>query len=349
MNLRSKQPGFILMFTMMILAAGVVLVGAVALRVHNAIQEHRFLMARERAKLAALGGIELARTRLTHLADKKKEEEVKLWLLSHNDLWQKISLPESPDNGQDKIYLRVTREDGKIDLNSFFDQKKKTFVFGKKDGPDPFRDSVSRWVARISPSFGEEGFFGVLQEALKERKEPLVDLTEIFSFPVFEKSYIPLFPMPLGFEKENEAEGTPGLVDLFSVAPLFGTTKPCLSPEFLSRALCSVLELKPLPSQAGEREQWAKEFLQKTSSGIGAWKFAWDQLVSAAYDKKYQEIEKKYPMIVSSFCSSARESMVSVVSYGSVGGVTQGVYAVLRPYEGKDKMLAYVVTRLYWI
>ncbi|HAU30297.1 TPA: hypothetical protein DCW54_01545 [Candidatus Dependentiae bacterium] len=348
MNLRSNRPGFILMFTMMILAAGVVLVGAVALRVHNAIKEYRFLIARERSKIAALGGVELARTRLTHIDDKKKDEEARVWLLAHNDIWQTIPLPDAEENARDRIDMRIALEDGKIDLNAFFDPKKKVFVFGKTEEPNPFWDAVSRWVATSSPAVGEGEFFGFLKAALKERKEPLIDFTEIFSAPEFNKTYVSLFPTPPRDKEGQDAIIVSGLADLFVFAPFFDE-KQCMQPPFLSNALVNVLELKPLPQEKDQREQWAKEFVKKKLAQDVQWPTAWDQLLASTYGKKYQELTAKYSQITSLFCSAARESMVSVISYGFVGGVTQGVYAVLRPYQSKDKMTAYVVTRLYWI
>ncbi len=348
MNLRSRQSGFILMFTMMILAAGVALVGAVAMRVHNAIMEHRFLLARERAKIAALGGVELIRTRLTHKVDKKVDEALRLWLLTYNDVWQVFPVPGETADAKDTLYLRVACEDGKIDLNMFFNSAKKAFVFGGKDNLKNFGERVSSFVSSFAGKTDEDGFFGDVQKALKERKEPLVDLTEIFSLPPFQRSYISLFPSPPQAGEEGVLSSTSALSDLF-VFSSGNSVGPYLQPQFFSRALQGVLELKPLPKQKDEREKWAKELLKKLTSDSIDWSVSWDGLLGQSYGVKLAVLQKKYSGITSFFSKAPRESLVSVISYGSIGGVTQGVYAILRPYLGRDNIKAYVVTRLYWI
>lgn len=345
MKVGARQPGFILMFTMMILAAGVVLVSAVALRVHNAIKERRFLINREAAKIAAMGGVELVRTRLTHPDDPKENDRFLLWLLTNHDRWQEYALPEALHDN-DRVQVRVQIEAGKINLNSFYDRRKKAFVLQPGKGSNPFWEGVAKWVGAVSG--GQDDFYTGLSAALKEQKEPLTDLTQLFASSVFSKFSLPLFPAPPR-KGEDFLSSDSAFSDLFTFVGRIN--KKHFVPLFFTQALQKVCELKPFAKGKSEQEEWAKKIIKKMGSGPIDWAKHWDALIAPSYKIKFQDFIKKYSCFSGAFAvdGRGRESLVSVVSYGLVGGVVQGVYALLAPYSGADSMNAYVIQQLYWI
>ena len=333
----------------MMLSVGVTLIGSVALRVYGVLKEKRFLLSRERARLAALSGVDLVVSRLSGKNEKEALEQNSRWLLENYDRWIVLPVMGNDDTQNEKIVLRVQPEDGKINLNAFYNSDKKVFTLPKVSaGTTSFAGSFFKAFDEIAKGIGFEKFYETLQALLKERKEPLVDMSEMFSLESVKSERITLFP-PLPSFGEGGSIDTPlALSDFFVMAPIVQKGLQ-LWPLHFSSGMMQVLGLAPWPVDEKERAEVAKDLLKRLGNKPVIWNQQWNNLVGKPFKKSWSDISKLGLDAGEALEKSSRASFVSVVSYGVVGGVTQGVYAILRLYQGVDSSYVYTVTRLYWI
>lgn len=144
----SEQSGFILVLTLMILSMIVVLVTQLFQNSTIHFYFDRTMIEREKAKALAKGGIELAISQLTipkpeekksneksdaaatKDSEEKKDPNIELLkkILPALNRWQSFALKEDVDGLDGEIKLCITCEDGKIDINQWFDFNKKKFI-----------------------------------------------------------------------------------------------------------------------------------------------------------------------------------------------------------------------------
>jgi hypothetical protein len=84
------------------------------------------------------------------------------------------------------------------------------------------------------------------------------------------------------------------------------------------------------------------EFIKKLSDQID-WQQEWDKILGPIYGKEYKAVpDQLKPLLSSQF----EPTIFSVVSYATVGEVTQKMYAILQ----KDRTANhYIIKKLYWI
>ncbi|HBL98068.1 TPA: hypothetical protein DDZ86_00295 [Candidatus Dependentiae bacterium] len=349
-----RQPGFILVLTFFILSAAVVLVTYLVTRVIADQQVSGFVIERERNKQLALAGVELIKSKLD-LGKESKERKASLeWLFTVLNRWTEIPLKAGQDGIDGTLFFYISAEDGKINLNRFYDQNKKVFKLPNTPEEKKTWGIISEGVRKQFPN--DFSLIEEIEKVLKKRKKPLEDLSELFldptdpskeSFPFVPISYFPVLPTGEKTEDGKEEPLAFALSDLFTVTSDV-TNIDKVKPIYLSHWLTVALGLNPWPTSKDERKKLAKKLADKVEPANPqlTWSSEWDTLLAPVFGKKFAALDKG---VSGMFEGQGRAKNLSVVCYGKTGERSQGVFALLQMKSGDDNRVFYVIKRWYWI
>lgn len=357
---RSLGQGFILVLTTLIIASSVLLISLVINRVNAYRHLSTLWVDVEKARCIALGGIEIAVSQLMPLYAKEGAEEEKgekpankevkgekkeptfeektapaRVLLQVLNRWQVFSLKENLEGVEGECHLYISSEEGKINLNTLYDFKKKEL---KKESPDAKK--ISAFLTDSSRSLFEKAkqkplqFSSVFEKLFKDRKAPLNDVTELLSLPdvarIQETSFI-----------EPESKKVM-MTDLFTVS----TSTSSVNPLLFSKTVGQLAGLGTPPTTL-EEPKVLEELAALMKAPKIEWETAWQRTLSKIYSKDYRALPETLKPL---FATRFEANVFSVVSYGKVGSITQKVCAIIE--KNKDtspKNRRFIYKRLYWI
>lgn len=344
------QRGYILVLTMMVISIIALLVSQIFHKGFVHIYFDQTMLEREKAKSLALGGIQLAFSQLTVVQTStaktpsgKKDEDASALIVKKVvpplNRWQTFTLKKEIDGIDGTIQIAISCEQGKIDINQFFDFEKKKFknegaVSG--DAKKLFQDIFSSMKKFV----GDKDLFGVFEKFLKQRHSKLEDVTELLKIPEFQS----VFKEHIFYEPPmtQQAKRPIFLTDFFTVWSGYDTMQPWfLADSFLAIAYLKRAELgdseKRLKTVTGMLKDF-KGFKQTISQ-------VWDKQLQPLYGKDYKGISKTLqPLLNGSF----EPTVFSVLSYGRVGQVTQKIFAIVEKHKAMDTE-NYMIRRLYWL
>ena len=354
------RKGYIILLTLLIISAITVLLTSVVQQSFSYQAGVRLADDKARARMLALSSLELAMSQLSTVVPKedKKEgkqdneeqtkdmlEPVQKWLLKvlpSINHWQTIVITELGLEGTIKMYLAC--EEGKFNLAAFEEegkrkdeleqeiQEKKQQEKPKKDkelnqGPLAALDDLFKKIHDVSMKETFKLF-------LSEYKRLPEDATELLRVSYFSKLKDRLFT-PL----KQEHRGL-YIMDLFTVRPKGSGT---VNPWLLTASAKTLLGIR---QSTGALD---KEFVQKIKPKMN-WEKEWDEVLLPQYGKSFASFD---PAIQRVFASAFEANAFSVVSYCTVGSVTQKLYAVLEVAEPDEKLspksVIFKVTKLYWL
>ncbi len=361
--MKTQKTGFILILTLMITSIAVVLVTSLFNTNMVYIPFMRTMIDREKAKMIAHSGLQVA---VAQLAQEPKQEEEKTeektgeekekekkpagngqakhlltTILPTINRWQTFKLQEEVEGIDAEIKICISCEEGKIDLNEWYDFKKHEFKSIQEglsyQGPleDIFKQMQERGVkAELFPAF---------EKFLQERSYELDDITELLTIKEFIAFKQHVFYEP---PSEKEEKRPLYLTDVFTV----WSGKKGLQPWLFSDSISSILDLQR--AQAGDVEKrkqsldkWLENFKQKVSLPDD-----WETVFEPLYGKDFDSLPKG----IEAFLSSTFEPKTfSVLSYGKVGDVTQKLFAIIRRTVSSKKngehSIAVTIKKIYWI
>jgi hypothetical protein len=321
--------GYVLIITIMMIAASTALLTAI---VHSVFSYQHYVQLasdRQQARSLALSGIELARSQVSLIREKKAQEDKKMsvtqrWVkqfLPYLNRWQTVQLTQEQAGVDAAIQLYISCENGKIALNKLVEHQ----MGNKQEGADD-----NTYKGRIAQMLKQEAsldILAVLKDRTKEIGRPLEDPSEL-------KINKPLFVAP------DRPQKSIAVMDLFTTTNTSGT----LNPWVFSQSLTSILGLKADTGGTKLEDMVAK--LKPTM----AWAQDWDELFGQFYGKKFGALPKE---ITALFAAQFEASAFSVVSYAKVGSVTQRVAALLEtdemPTESSSKNSIFKITKIYWL
>jgi hypothetical protein len=349
--MENKQKGYVLMLTMLVLS----IIALLVTQLFNSGSVHmhfdQVMIDREKAKMLALGGIQLAMSQLSvqTTATGQKPEQKNLEVGSVELLkkiipvlnrWQIFELKKDIDGIDGTVQIAISSEQGKVDLNQLFDFEKKKFKnegTGSRDTKKIFQDifgSMKKFV-------GDKDLFGVFEKFLKQRHYKLDDVTELLTIPEFQS----VFKTQIFYEppsKDQKAKRPIFLTDFFTVWSGHDT----LQPWFLSDSLLAILNFKR--TEPGDSEKRKKQIaeLAKTFKGYNQpISQIWDKQLQPLYGKDYKSIPKVVqPLLDGSF----EPTVFSLVSYGRVGKITQKIFAIIEK-RNSDNHEEFMIKKLYWL
>lgn len=354
----NNKEGYILVLTLMIISILIIVINGVF---YNSIAEIAFtkiIVDREKAKILALSGIQLAISKLTvepakketskKTEDKKEESKNKKLLakiLPRLNRWEKINLKEDIDGIEGQIKICISSEDGKININKFFDYEKHKFITvqdnqqqqGQKKQIIDSKQIIQRIFGSTNEFIKNKDLFIDFNDFLQKRKWALYDISELISIPKFN-----YFQDHLFYEQQinNEKKQPIYLSDIFTI----WTDSEKIQPWLFSDSLCALLGLKRVKqNDENERNEninsWLKNFKENNN-----WKQDWDKILKPVYGKDFKTLPKNIEFFLA---DNFTAKTFSVISYGTVGLITQKIVAILE-LDAQNKSTGYTIKKIYW-
>lgn len=346
--MKMHKKGYILTLSLLLVSVLVIIVTQLFYQASSSFSLTTTLVKREQAKMAALSGVQLAISALTVRLDEKKEGKTaqqgeKKAQPSKSDFykkflerivpslnrWQVVEL--KPEQARSmKVKFCITCEDGKINLNTWYDYEKHQFK--SKQHEEAFM-SILKEVQGIT---GDKKSSESILTFLKKRAYPLNDVTELL------QSSDDYFATHVFYEpQEEQNKKSLYLTDLFTT----WTQTDRLQPWLLSESLATCLgfaQAKKDDTQAREQmmTEWLKPFKEKVD-----WQKEWNTILKPIYQKDKQQIAAP---LLARFNPTYAPTTFGVIAYGIVDEVVQKCYAILHFTENRDKVIVFL-EKLYWV
>lgn len=367
-----KRSGYILVFTMIMMAALSAIVVYIFNRGMTAIPLIGLVIEREKAKMVALAGVEVARALIVgpsndekssskNKADAKKvnknsSDEAKTeekqnqnpdqvflqHILPRLGRWTTYVLKEHIDGVDGELRLCITSEDGKINLNTIYDYKKHAFI--GQDGQGSSWKTVLEALLKTAGGLTKAtDLFAGLETFLKAQKGPLEDVTQLLLIPAFAPFANSLYA-PAPKELNKEIVPAVALTDLFTLYGTVGAVDPWLLSTSVQMVSGIQVNTASFQQRSKDVAQWTKNF--KSSA---QWKTDWNITLKNMYQKELNALPKG---IDSFFVAVFKPTFFGVLVEGTVGKVTQKIYAIIeRVRRSHNNQIVYdsVVRKWYII
>jgi len=370
MNNYSKKSGYVMIFTLIMISLLAALVTYLANRTIPYVSYTAAILEREKAKLLALGGIQMGLSQLAWAAaepegkkkksadskdqqTEKPEEQDKRFLqtiLPHLNRWQKFSLTKQQDGIDGEIQFAIMCEDGKLNINEIYDFEKHAFIGKGGKADEDFEKIMEPFFKELEKKSGGKELFKSFATFMKNREYKLNDVTELLTVKAFEPFKNKLFyepPLPGTKETPTQEQKKPTLylADIFTV---WSGGKE-IQPWLLSNSMCGLLNLDVV--KAGDLEKRKKNIKKglEQFKPQAKWEDDWDKELAPIYGKNFNIVPKFIkPLLATRF----GPTVFSVLSYGKVGEVTQRFLAIIekgRPSQEQDGRANVTIRKLYWL
>ncbi len=357
---RKNKGGYILLLTLLITSAAIAVVTYIFNRGTVHIPFSQTMIKREKAKMLAIGGVELAIAKLAKKAPKEEKraeekekktdaaKEAKHFLtniLPAINRWEEFSLDEEIDGTDGTIKICLMSEEGKININNVYDFEQLQFV-GEKTKNKNWKILLQEVFQRIEKGTKAKDLFQAFEKFLKSRQYKVNDVTELLTIKEFEIFKNAVFYEPL-IKKEKEREKQQFyLTDIFTT----WSSDTNLDPWLFSDSINGIFGLpRASTAEVSKRKEqvsgWLKEFKLKVTWNVNEWK----KYMVPVYGKELRVLPKNIESILS---DTFAPKMFSVLSYGTVGAVTQRLFAILeRTEHSQNGQIVYDVKikKLYWL
>jgi len=351
--MKQQREGYVLVLTLTVISLLVIIATQMYYLSTGFSSFSRVVIKREEAKMLALSGVQLICDRLYLPAPKKEkkdtvkdqksgpapqrqasqQDESQNVLLLQQVLpmlnrWQAFPMSEKKgvDAGEIKVY--VACEDGKLHLNNLL-----SLMSQKGLGPERVKLIQMIWK-QITQSIGAKKNLYEAALNLFERRNRiwLNDITELLEAPAFQ-----VFDGHVFVGLSNSKKDKVSLMDLFTPQSRYGK----LDPWVLSASIRSILGLNPQPVTKDQIGALLKGFKSTHN-----WKNDWNGILKPLYGKDFNALPKGIELMLSPKFDPAA---FSVVSYGIIHGVPQGIYAILSKKQLDDGSVVFVPIKSYWI
>ena len=325
------------------------------------------VVKRQKAKMLALGGIQMAISKLAGpqvaVRDDDKKDQPKTVAFLERILpclnrWEMVKLTEENDGIDGSIKICVSCENGKINLNSLYDFQKHEFqdaanTAQQKEPATQKKMNVLKMTLReVLDQLGQltkgeidsAKAFSALCRFLEERKYPIIDVTELLQIKEFSyfSNYV-FYAPPVDDDQNLGDQARPVyLTDIFTS----WTDTVQLQPWLLSDSILAILGFpRAQPDDIMRRERAVSSWIKEFKDGA-QWVTEWDKTLGKMYDTSVGAIPKE---ALALFDIRFNPSVFGVLSYGTVAGVTQKIYAIVK-MQSKDKDKSFfTIEKLYWI
>ncbi len=354
------KKGFILPLTLSIIALAIILVTYMSNNSRVFAPSARAMIEREKARMLAQSGIQIAMSQLS-LPDKNKEEKKDAddksapkekqeetlfsFVMPRLNTWQVFKLTPAIEGIQGEIGVCLMSEEGKLNLNELFDtatgelaQEFKTNEAAQKCIQDLFD--------RMQKTVGAKDMFKGLEQFFKARKSKLDDVTELLKRDEFKSFKDTIFYEPLEKNVKRDPKKSFYLTDIFTT----WSGKSTMQPWLLSDSMRGILDLSRVKEGDLDQKKKLVAEVAKAMPDSLTWPEGWNKNLKVLYDKDFAALPKGIELL---FDTSFEPVIFSVICYGKVGKTTQKVFAILERVKTsteKDKeQLNVILTKLYWI
>ena len=361
---KQQNPGYILIVTLMVISLCVALISYVFTNSSVFAPYMNSTIAREKAKLLAQSGIQLAIAQLAQEIDLKKnqgaqpqtaaspmqaqqspdDQAAKEYLeriVPTINRWQVFDLKEDVDGIDGQIKFAITAEDGKIDINQWYDFKNHSFK-----GDDAQKKISKALFVEIFKRVGKQELFDEFEKFLKARQYRLDDVTELLQIKGFEAFKSIVYYQPPAQEKKAEQEKSKVyLTDLFTV----WSGKLTLDPWVFSDSISAILGLKQAESNDSQARKKTMATILKNYKKTLQFPADWKTFFEPLYQKELASLPKG---IESIFSTTFEPKLFSILSHAKVGDITQRMLAIVESNkEVKENVVTFKITikRIFWL
>jgi hypothetical protein len=344
-----------MIFTLLVVAAAMMIVTYVGHRGSFYLPFSHMIAAREKAKMLALGGVQVAIAQLAFV-DKKsssapssaessgghgkalEEQEFLARILPTLNRWQQFDLKENIDGVDGQIKVCLMCEEGKINLNQIIDFNKGAFLGTEQSGWKAIMQEICKSIEKSTKS---TDLFPALEKIVKDLKYPFNDATELITHKEFSQFKDTLFYQPPTQKKQDNLY----LNDIFTV----WSSSDKLEPWFFSDSINGLLglprvEVDDIKQRKEQSAAWVKNFKEQTN-----WQQDWKAILQPVYGKELRTLPKHIDSMLS---TKFAPSYFSVLVHGKVGDVTQCVFAILernKRSQGDTVVYDVAIKKLYWL
>ena len=333
----NNSSGFVLLFVVMMLSVITMLTQQLLRSVMVGSMFDKTMIARERAEILALGGVQVAIALLSKdkaplksgttqeaVAAEKPDpvKDTKLFLtkiLPILNRWKIFELTEKEDGIAATLKICISCEEGKLNLNEIFDFS-----------TNSFKPEFEPLVTALEID-NKHQVIKFLTEYFKKRKKKLDDLSELMVIPEFAKLDV-FYQPPEPIKKEDKEEQKKARnIALFDIFTIEGTQSK-MQPLLFSDGLNAVFGLKrPAAEDTIKMKDKFKLVIDQYSTDwCKDWIKTWDVLrpITQAQGALAQQFTKL-------FAQEFEPSLFSVLSLGIVDGVEQRLLAIIKKVEKK--------------
>src|SRR5438309_2526645 len=373
-HIKKSCDGYIMIFTLLIVGAAMMVVTYVGHRGSFYLPFSTMLLAREKAKMLALGGVQVAIAQLSQsdkkeneppsakaTEDRQKEEKPKeasgekdaasagegkqseeqdflLRILPTLNRWQQFDLTEEIDGVDGQIKICLVCEEGKINLNRIIDFKKGAFRGSEQSGWKMIMQEICKSIEKTVKG---ADLFPAFEKIVKDAKFKFNDATELITRKEFSHFKDILFYEPPTTKKQD----TLYLTDIFTVWSSSDKIEPWLFSDSMNGLLgLPRVEVDDIKKRKEQAATWIKNFKPRAN-----WQQDWKAMLMPVYGKELRTLPKNIDSMLS---TNFAPRFFSVLVHGKVGEITQHVYAILernKSSQGNTVEYDVAIKKLYWL
>lgn len=366
MNQKRNNHGYIMIFTLLIIGAAMMIVTYIGHRGSFYLPFSSMIIAREKAKMLALGGVQVAIAQLAQ-SDKKDEKgkaqedkteptqegeeaatekpaqtkqipekEFLIRILPTLNRWQHFDLKEETDGIDARLSICLMSEEGKINLNRIIDLKKHVIKGTEQKGWKAALPELFKGIERVA---GGGELLPAFEKIVKELQFPFNDSTELITRKEFNHFKDILFYQPLSAKGKDKIY----LTDIFTVWSNSDTIEPWL----LSDSMISILALSRGEIDDAKKRKEQVEGLLKNFKVRSNWQQDWDTIFKPIYGKELRSLPKNIDSILS---TRFEPRFFSARVHATVADVTQMLFVILeRVKSAQAGEYDVEIKKLYWL
>lgn len=376
-------PGYILIFTLLITAAGMAIATYIATRGSMYLSFARMAINREKAKTLTIGGIEVACAQLSKPFKKEESKEKKQinkeetkeaapqdseglqllkTILPTLNRWNSYELTQEIDGIDAQLKICIMCEEGKINLNRIYDFEKKSFVGELSKQPEKVTNNTENKQIGPPPERSEH------KNTEKQWRQEIEQICKSLEQTTGAKNLFSAFEKLLK-ERTTEFNDATELLTLKEFTPLKDALfyEPPSQTEKQSSQQFYLTDIFTVYSSSSDLEPWllsdsllALLNLQRAQSGdiqsrkekINDWlknfkqQTQWKQEWDTTLAPIYGKELRSLPKNIDSFMSTSFDPhYFSIRVHAKVGDVTQRVYVIVERTKRSEKNnIMYTVT-----
>lgn len=360
--MRCHRSGYILPLVLMIVAVLTSIATYMYYRGSAYASFVPLITSREKAKVLALGGVQLAIAQLSAVSPEKKQptpaptaqqpdvqkqtngdsvEQPKKFLASLLPLinrWQEVKFERGRDKIDGRVSIYISCENGKLNLNELLARASQPIKGVVGAQPQPIFVTLAK-----SLNLTQEIFSGAMSWWAARKGVWINEVTELVEAKGFAPCAQHLFVEPKT-EDAKETVAPVCLADLFTVWTEPVTLEPWLMSESLIRVLGGRVERAGFNADrrtAKDFEALLRDFKVRTN-----WKTEWDKVIKPLHAVTFAQVPVLIGMMIN---SEFNPTTFSIVSHARVADVTQRVCAIVCRAKQSSDAATFDVIKLYWL
>ena len=246
-----------------------------------------------------------------------------------------FALTQAHDNLDAQIYLSVSSEQGKINVNSLYDFETKKFI---DEGKPSDKKKLCIWLfAKIATMTNTPTLFPQFEKYLALRTTDLNDVTELMSIKEFQT----VFENRIFFDFTKIPNEKIFLCDIFTTC----TQQDTINPWLFSYSWCNILDLHPKANLTDEEKNKLFKISQTSSPWEQNWKSNWQNL-QILYNKEYKDLAQEIKTILTPLFEL---NIFSLLLKANIKETNATVFTIVKLETEKNGLMHFETLKTYQI